>query len=794
MRARLVHPSGDLRRQLAEKSAVKVNVRALAVDAELCAVLAVHLRDCPQSRRVQHLGNLLFVQPDALFSNVPDHRGDLVHLALCLIPLGLPLVFFLCLLLPRGVFRFRLSARLVGLRVLQRFPAVVKRNQPLADLGHPRVELAKRFRVHPHGFRFRIALRRRVEFFLRRLFLRVELRNLVINGLRPRFPVVKHGFPRRRVLRDDGLSARLSRLCQPLCRRLLHFVRSARGDRALLVRGFLVFAHAHARFGHFLLPRQVAAHHRVARFRELRPAVVRRRLCRFRLCARLVGLLLGLCRVCRAAALVLPADDFLGNGLAFLLLPRVVVEQRAGLLVAQRLCHVQDDVLHVRPLAVHQVLRRLHAAQRAHAASHRAGQGEQHRADGVLHRAADNALRRAHHIKIFGIQQVQRHIQAVRERDVLASVHLAEDFAQRVVRPVCRQSFKEFVVNHFVKFVFGKRLAKRPNRRQSSACARRVADDPASRGFRQRAHARHPAQYALERADVRRAVKPRVHRAQISSVINAVPLLQILVKVVLEPDDAVPRVKADQAVARRQRRSRRHAGRNRVVGHALHAPEPLEFILRRVRAHEPFHRRDVPAHFRAVLEEIPVKIHRVNAELVHVRRTGQRLSQRIGVVLVERPAGQRAFNVLAVLRPAVSAVFVLVSVLDARRVDEHHALRIARVQAVLEIQIPLFNACVNARADHVARAHALTEGNVQRRHFLVGDRRALLTDAAGRALAKRVHVHAARLGVVFVQRQPQRKRRLRVFFEQRVHLLPELCLIVARVDYALRVEVQLHAA
>ena len=353
-------------------------------------------------------------------------------------------------------------------------------------------------------------------------------------------------------------------------------------------------------------------------------------------------------------------------------------------------------------------------------------------------------------------------------------------------------------MNHFVKFVLGKRLAKRlakrSNRRKASASARRVADDPASRGFRQRAHARHPAQYAFERADVHRAVKPRVHRAQISGGINAVPLLQILVKVVLEPDDAVPRVKADQAVARRQRRSRRHAGRNRVVGHALHAPEPLEFILRRVRAHVSFHRRDVPAHLRAVLEEIPLKIHRVNAELVYVRRTGQRLSQRIGVVLVERPAGERAFNVLSVLRPAICAVFVLVSVLDARRVDEHHTLRIARVQGVLVVQIPLFNACVNARADRVARAHALTEGNVQRRHFLIGDRRALLTDAAGRALAKRVHVHAARLGVVFVQRQPQRKRRLRVLFEQRVHLLPELCLIVARVDYALRVEVQLHAA
>ena len=283
-------------------------------------------------------------------------------------------------------FRLRVRARLVGLRVLQCFPAVVKRHQPRADLVHPRVELAKRFLVHSHGFRFRIALRRRVEFFFRRLLLRVELRNLVVNGLHPRFPVVKHGFPRRRVLRDDGLSARLSRLCQPLCRRLLHFVRSARGDRALLVRGFLVFAHAHARLGHFLLPRQVAVHHCVARFRELRPAVVRRRLRRFRLCARLVGLLLGLCRVRRASALVLPADDFLGNGLAFLLLSRIVVEQRAGLLVAQRLCHVQDDVLYVRPLAVHQVLRRLHAAQRAHAASRRAGQGEQHRADGVLHR------------------------------------------------------------------------------------------------------------------------------------------------------------------------------------------------------------------------------------------------------------------------------------------------------------------------------------------------------------------------------------------------------------------------
>ena len=121
-------------------------------------------------------------------------------------------------------------------------------------------------------------------------------------------------------------------------------------------------------------------------------------------------------------------------------------------------------------------------------------------------------------------------------------------------------------------------------------------------------------------------------------------------------------------------------------------------------------------------------------------------------------------------------------------------MRIARVQAVLEIQIPLFAARADARADHVARAHALTEGNVQRRHFLIGDRRALLADAAGRALAKRVHVHAARLGVVFVQRQPQRKRRLRVLFEQRVHLLPELRLIVARVDHALRVEVQLHAA
>ena len=500
----------------------------------------------------------------------------------------------------------------------------------------------------------------------------------------------------------------------------------------------------------------------------------------------------------RASALVLPADDFLGNGLAFLLLSRIVVEQRAGLLVAQRLCHVQDDVLHICPLAVHQVLRRLHAAQRAHAASRRAGQGEQHRADGVLHRAADNALRRALHVKVLGVQQIQRHIQAVRERDVLARVHLAEDFAQRVVRPVCRQSFKEFVVNHFVKFVLckrlAKRLAKRSNRRKASASARRVADDPASRGFRQRAHARHPAQYALERAEVRRAVKPRVHRAQISGGINAVPLLQILVKVVLEPDDAVPRVKADQAVARRQRRSRRHTGRNRVVGHALHAPEPLEFILRRVRAHESLHRRDVPAHLRAVFEEIPLKIHRVNAELVYVRRTGQRLSQRIGVVLVERPAGQRAFNVLSVLRPAICAVFVLVSVLDARRVDEHHTLRIARVQGVLEIQIPLFAARADARADRVARAHALTEGNVQRRHFLIGDRRALLTDAAGRALAKCVHVHAARLGVVFVQRQPQRKRRLRVLFEQRVHLLPELRLIVARVDHALRVEVQLHAA
>ena len=406
MRALLVHPSGDLRRQLAEKAAVKVNVRALAVDAELCAVLAIHLSDCPQSRRVQHLGNLLFVQPDALVADVHHHRGNLVHLALCLLPLELPLIFFLCLLL----LSFRLSACLVGLRVFQCFPAVGKCRHPLADLGHPCVELVKRFRVHSHGFRFRIALRRRVEFFLRCLLLRVELCDLVINSLHPRFPVVKHGFPRRRVLRDDGLPARLSRLCQPLSRRLLHFVRSACGDIALFVRGFLAFAHAHACFGHSLLLRQVAAHHRVARFCELRPAVVRRRLRRFRLRACLVCLLLGFCRVRRASALVPPADDFLGNGFAFLLLPCVVIEQCAGLLVAQRLCHVQDDVFYVRPLAVHQVLRRLHAAQRAYAASHRAGQGEHHCADGVLHRAADNALRRAHHIKIFGIQQVQRHV------------------------------------------------------------------------------------------------------------------------------------------------------------------------------------------------------------------------------------------------------------------------------------------------------------------------------------------------------------------------------------------------
>ena len=373
MRARLVPPSGDLRRQLAEKAAVTVNVRALAVDAELCAVLAVHLRDCPQSRRVQHLGNLLFVQPDALFSNVPDHRGDLVHLALCLLPLGLPLVFFLRLLLPLGDFSLRLPARLVGLRVLQPFALLLKRRHALGDFVCARHHLGNGFLVHSHFLCVVQPGQRIGKLVLQRFFLRVELRKFIVNGLHPRFPVVKHGFPRRRVLRDDGLSARLSRLCQPLCRRLLHFVRSARGDRALLVRGFLVFAHAHARLGHFLLPRQVAAHHRVARFRELRPAVVRRRLRRFRLCARLVGLLLGLCRVRRASALVLPADDFLGNGLAFLLLPRVVVEQRAGLLVAQCLCHVHDDVLHVRPLAAHQVLRRLHAAQRAHAASRRAG-------------------------------------------------------------------------------------------------------------------------------------------------------------------------------------------------------------------------------------------------------------------------------------------------------------------------------------------------------------------------------------------------------------------------------------
>ena len=146
------------------------------------------------------------------------------------------------------------------------------------------------------------------------------------------------------------------------------------------------------------------------------------------------------------------------------------------------------------------------------------------------------------------------------------------------------------------------------------------------------------------------------------------------------------------------------------------------------------------------------------------------------------------------MRPAICAVFVLISVLNPRRVARHHALRITHVQAVLKVQIPLFAACPNACPQRVACADALPKRRFKRRHFFLRDARALSADPACCPFAERVHVKPARFLVVFIQRQSEGMSSLGVFLQQHAHLPVQRAFICRRIRHALRIEVQLYAA
>ena len=448
----------------------------------------------------------------------------------------------------------------------------------------------------------------------------------------------------------------------------------------------------------------------------------------------------------KAVAAVVRGDDLrrplvpLRLGCRLVKLPQ---ERRVLCVLAERINHRA----YVAALAADHVFGHLNALVLAAHIARCARQREQGVGDANLLRPANHVARHAHHVHGRNAQHGSNQVACA---DASTLVHLSEQRRNGLVNDLLRQSFLHFVRKGLVNLARRKALDARP--RVALDCgkplcrAHRVSGKQVGRRRRvQASRARHPAVNALEGAHVRQMAARRVNRRQIAGRSALVSLRKARVHPFAIAHHVIAQQEADVAASRQHRSRAGHGSLNRVARHAGYAVVPLVLALRAVGRHLIVHRGIAFSALRAHAEQRSVRA-RVNADgedVVHLIHQG---GDHLSVFLRQVAAVNERLKILFVLRARQQSVVLLVLHGHLRGVARHVRLRQVHVEAVRSSAVAILHAARDAVGRNHRAAHAAAVAlslRVLLRHGL-----ALAAHPRGRALAQRVHVHAAHTAVV----------------------------------------------
>ena len=240
----------------------------------------------------------------------------------------------------------------------------------------------------------------------------------------------------------------------------------------------------------------------------------------------------------------------------------------------------------------------------------------------------------------------------------------------------------------------------------------------------------------------------RVNRRQIAGRSALVSLRKARVHPFAIAHHVIAQKEANVAAARQLRSRAGHDRLNRVARHAGYSVVPLVLALRAVGRHLIVHRGIAFSALRAHAEQRSVRA-RVNADgedVVHlIHQGGDHLAVSFGQV----SAVDERLKILFVLRSRQQFVVPLVLHGHPRGVARHVRLRQVHVEAVRSSAVAILHAARDAVGRNHRAAHAAAVG--ERLRVLLREAFALAAHPRGRALAQRVHVHAAHAAVILIK-------------------------------------------